>query len=118
MSTTAPDRDAGSSRGGFLRRHGLFLAVLLLGLVVRVLVMVAFHPGFLVSDAHTYLELAVGLEPTTDRVVGYSAALALLGTQDTWLIAGVQHLLGLLTAVLGYALLRRWGVGQLVATLA
>ena len=59
------------------------------------------------------------LEPFPDRVVGYGAFLgpALL-TTDTWAIAGVQHLLGLLTAVLGYALLRRWGVSGRIATLA
>ena len=120
MSTSAPDHDATSQRVGVLRRHALFTAALVLGAALRVLVMVAFRPGFILSDAHTYLILATHLVAHPDRVVGYGAALAAITslTHDIWVIAGVQHLLGLGTAVLGYALLRRWGVSQLVATLA
>ena len=59
--------------------------------------------------------------PATDRPVGY--ALLLLRplsvlTSDVVLVAVVQHLLGLATAVVLYLLLRRWGVGRWLATLA
>ena len=118
MSTRTPEPAA--ARRGLLREHGFFLGALLVGFALRVVVMVAFRPAFIYSDARTYLALADDLQVHPDRVVGYGAFLGAVSllTHDSWIIAGLQHLLGLLTAVLGYALLRRWGVGALVATLA
>ncbi len=109
-----------SGPAGFVRRHRWFLGALAAGLVVRVLVMAAFRPAFIFGDAHSYLEIAQQLQPHTSRTVGYSAFLALIETvtQDAWVMVGVQHLLGLLTAVAGYALLRRWSVSPGLATLA
>ena len=120
MSTRTPEHAAVAGRRGLLREHGFFLAALLVGLALRVVVMVAFRPAFIYSDARTYLALADDLQVHPDRVVGYGAFLGAVSmlTHDSWIVAGLQHLLGLLTAVLGYALLRRWGVGGLVATLA
>src|SRR3954451_19800136 len=103
-----------------LRDHRPFLALLVLGIVVRVVVQVAFPPAFVFSDGPGYLALVDHLTPLPDRVVGYGAALAALShlTRDVWLIAIVQHLLGLLTAVLAYVTLRRWRVGPWAAALA
>lgn len=103
-----------------LREHRLFLLALLIGAAVRVVVMLAFRPGFIYSDAHTYLALVDNFRPFPDRVIGYAVLLKALAwlTTDTWLVAGAQHVLGLGTAAIGYALLRRWGVSGLVATLA
>ena len=95
-----------------LRDHRAFLIALALGAAVRVAVVVAFPPGFVFSDGPTYLGLVDDLYPRTDRTVGYGFLLEALTavSRDVWLVTAVQHLLGLLTAVLLYALLRRWSV--------
>lgn len=104
-----------ADRGG----HRLFLSVLALAVVVRAVAMAAYWPAFVFSDGPTYLHLAVDLTPSPDRVVGYSVLLRMLSWVDdaVWLVAVVQHLLGLLTAVLVYALLRRRGCAAWLATL-
>ena len=97
-----------------------FLVALALGALVRVLVQVAFPPAFVYSDGPTYLALVDRLAPSPDRPVGYGVLLRAL----SWLTRGVdavavtQHLLGLLTAVVLYALLRRWRLPSWLATLA
>ncbi|MDX6324847.1 MAG: hypothetical protein QOK15_1201 [Nocardioidaceae bacterium] len=103
-----------------LRRHRWIATALALGVVVRVLVEVTFLPAFIYSDGPTYLALASSLSPSPDRTIGYSLLLHVLAlaTNAVWLVAVVQHLLGLATAVLVYALLRRWGVSGKVAALA
>lgn len=97
-----------------------FVLALAIGLVVRILVQYAFPPAFVFSDSPTYLAIADDLRPSPDRPVGYSVFLWLLARADrgVYLVAIVQHLIGLATAVLAYALLRRRGVSALVATLA
>ena len=54
-----------------MRGHRPFLIALALAAVVRVAVMVAFPPGFVLSDGPTYLGLVDDLYPRTDRTVGY-----------------------------------------------
>jgi hypothetical protein len=105
-----------AERGG----HRPFLVALAVGLVVRALALAAYWPGFVRSDGPTYLAISESLFPSPDRVVGYSAALRALSWVDdsVALISITQHLLGLVTAVLLYALLRRRGCGPWVATLA
>lgn len=106
--------------GDLLRRNRWFAGALMVGALVRVLVQVTFPPAFVYSDGPTYLALAHALEPSTDRTVGYSVLLRLLSwaTPSVWAVAVAQHVLGLATAVLVYALLRRWEVSEKVATLA
>lgn len=103
-----------------LRDHRVFLVALLAGAGVRVAVQVSFPPGFIFSDGPTYLALVDDLRPFADRVVGYGVLLRGLDllAREVWLITAVQHVLGLITAALAYALLRRWGVGGSLATLA
>lgn len=97
-----------------------FLVALALGALVRVAVQVAFPPAFVYYDGPTYLALVDRLVPSPDRPVGYGVPLRAL----SWLTRGVdavavtQHLLGLLTAVVLYALLRRWRLSSGLATLA
>lgn len=97
-----------------------FLVALAVGAVVRVVVQVAFPPGFIYSDGPTYLGMVDHLVPSPDRPVGYGFLLKALSwfTRDITAISVTQHLLGLLTAVVLYALLRRWQVSARVATLA
>lgn len=103
-----------------LREHRPFLIALTVGAVVRVAVMVAFPPGFVFSDGPTYLALVDDMQPLADRPVGYGFLLDALAqlSRDVWLVTTVQHLLGLLTAVLLYVLLCRWSVPGWLATLA
>lgn len=97
-----------------------FLVTLGVAAVVRVVVAVAFPPAFLMSDGPAYLNLADELSPSPDRPVGYS--IVLRGFQEISrslsLITSAQIVIGLLTAVVAYVLLRRWGVSPGVATLA
>ncbi len=102
-----------------LREHRVFLIVLLLAAAVRVVVVIAFPPAFVFSDGPTYLGLVDDFYPSRDRVVGYGVLLEMLSwlTRGVWLVAVAQHLIGLLTAVVLYSLLRRWEVSGLLATL-
>lgn len=96
-----------------------FVIALAAGLLVRVLVQVAFPPATLLSDGPTYLRISEDLHPHPHRPVGYSAvlwAMLAIHRELDW-IAVVQHLLGVLVAVAAYALLRRRGVSTGVATL-
>ncbi len=106
---------------GRLVEHRPFLVLLALGAVLRVVVTAAFTPGLMMSDAPTYLEVVHDVAPNPDRPVGYALLLLLPVTalSDTVLAVVVaQHALGLGTATLLYALLRRWRVGRWPAALA
>jgi hypothetical protein len=102
------------------RDHRPFLVLLVLGVALRVVLQLSFPPAFVFSDGPGYLGLVDQLTPSTYRVVGYGFFLRGLAVADdgVWLVAVVQHLLGLATAVLAYTLLRRWGVGRWAAALA
>jgi 4-amino-4-deoxy-L-arabinose transferase-like glycosyltransferase len=97
-----------------------FLVALGLGALVRVLVAVTFPPAFLMSDGPTYLALVDHLVPSPDRPVGYGFVLRALSwlSRSLVLVTSVQLLVGLLSAVVAYAVLRRWGVSPWPATVA
>ncbi|MGY1644399.1 phospholipid carrier-dependent glycosyltransferase [Geodermatophilus sp. SYSU D00703] len=100
-------------------RHWGVLVLLVLGGAVRALAVVAYVPAFSFPDSISYLEVAETGEAQVHRPWGYSGFLALL--EPVVPLRGVvvvQHVLGLLAAVLVYALLRRRGVRRLVACLA
>jgi hypothetical protein len=95
------------------RRHWLAATLLAAGLVLRVLTQVAFRPA-LVLDAVRYLYNSYGNDP-----VGYEGplrAILLVGNFDA--VAAVQHLLGLVMAVVIYLLLLRRGASRWLAALA
>src|SRR3954453_24180334 len=95
------------------RDHTPFLALLGLGAVLRVVVQLSFPPGFVFSDGPGYLALVDHLHPLEHRVAGYGLVLDGLArvSREGGLGTLVQHWLGLATATLAYALLRRWGAG-------
>lgn len=106
---------------GWLVEHRPFVVALVLGAGIRVLVLAAFTPAFIHSDGPTYLDFLDTLAPNPERPDGYGLLVLLplsLLTDDVRAVAITQHLMGLLTAVLMYVLLRRWRVRRWPATLA
>jgi hypothetical protein len=108
------------SRQAWVSAHRPFLVALGLAVLVRVVVQLAFMPAFVHSDGPTYLSVFDNLEPDSERPVGYVLLflMPVLSIADNvLLVALAQHLLGLATAVLLYALLRRWGAGPVAGML-
>ena len=105
-----------------LAEHRPFLVALLLATLLRVVVQVAFSPAIIHSDAVTYLHFVTHHDvPRPDRPEGYDFLLLMpvaLLTKSVLVVAVIQHVLGLVTAALVYALLRRRRVGRWPATLA
>jgi hypothetical protein len=98
-----------------LGRHWLAAALLLAGLVLRILTLVAYRPALLYIDTVKYLYNAW---PGTDPV-GYKVPLKFIlffGNLDA--VAVVQHLLGLAMAVALYLVLLRRGCPRWLAALA
>ena len=95
--------------------------VLIAGLVLRVLFMFAWQPAFMgFSDSPAYLAMASGdLWSNTLHPVGYPLFLrdvhALVPT--AWFVIGLQHLFGLISAVLIWLTVRRAGAPRLAALL-
>jgi hypothetical protein len=107
-----------------LRRHGLFAALLAAAAVLRAVVFVAYHPALIFPDSVRYLQYAHAFADgrwSVDalRQSGYSVLIipAVL-LHDMWIIPLVQHLVGLATAVLVYAVLVHFGIRPWIAALA
>jgi hypothetical protein len=97
-----------------LRRHWLAAALLGLGLVLRVLAQFAYRPALFYIDSVKYLYNAEGNDPE-----GYKAPLrAILFVSNLDTVIALQHLLGLVIAVVIYRLLLRRGVSRWLAALA
>ncbi|MEA2486550.1 MAG: hypothetical protein QOF16_204 [Actinomycetota bacterium] len=99
--------------------HGPFLLAVVAGATLRVLVAVTYQPALLLQrDAYSYLLTAYGA-PSRFRPELYPLLLKplLIGRQLA-VVPSVQHLLALGLAVLLYALLRRLGIGPVMATVA
>jgi hypothetical protein len=94
-------------------------ALLLAGLVLRVLTTLAYRPAMqFVQDSLDYLDDAERLVPGVVRPLGYPLFLrALSVTGRLGVVPVVQHLLGLVAGVLLYALLRRLGARSWMAAL-
>jgi hypothetical protein len=122
----APGRWPGQCRAGLaalpalLRRHRLFATGLGLAVVPRVIVMAGFTPAALFKlDTYDYLWNATHLAPNRVNPSGYSVFLWLLRPfHSLFLIAALQHLMGLGIAVMIYAVLRRRGVSGWLSVLA
>ena len=105
----------GTSLGAMARRHWLLAVLLTAGLVLRVLVQVAYRPALLYIDSIKYL---YGAYPGDDPP-GYLLVLKpFLAVGNLDLVAAVQHLLGLGMAVALYLLMRRRSVPRWLAALA
>ena len=115
-------RPARAARG--LRRHWVFAALLVLGAALRAVVFAAYHPALIFPDSVRYLQYAHNFTAgqwSVDalRQSGYSVLIipAVL-LHDLWIVPLAQHLVGLATAVLVYAVLIRFGVRTWLAAVA
>ncbi|ROO82696.1 dolichyl-phosphate-mannose-protein mannosyltransferase [Actinocorallia herbida] len=100
-------------------RHGWFVAVLALGAAARALAQAGYRPGLWFNDSFDYVQIALGPFAHPIRPAGYGVFLWLL--QPLGSVAAVvaaQHLLGLASGALVYALLRRRGLPGWGAALA
>jgi hypothetical protein len=110
---------SGSRRAG--RRHLLFLIALLGGILIRLVVTLAYRPALLFYDSASYLDQAEHLHLATGRPLGYPLVLwpfRQLAPDTLMPIPVFQHLLGLALAVAVYAFLVRRGLPEWGATLA
>ena len=107
-----------------LRRHWIFVVLLVLGAGLRAVVLTAYHPTLIFPDSVRYLQYAHNFaggrwSPDALRQSGYSVLIIpVAALHDLWLIPVTQHLAGLATAVLVYAVLIRFGARTWVAALA
>jgi hypothetical protein len=103
-----------------LRRHWLAAVVLGLGLVLRILVMIAYPEGFWIEgDSAEYVGAAFSHIADPIRPSGYSLFLTpLVWFSSMSKILLLQHLMGLGVAALSYAFLLRRGVNRYIAAVA
>jgi len=102
------------------QQHRLFTALAVISLVPRILALLAFRPALLTADSFIYMQGAVNGTLGTIRPSGYSFFLAPFQVLPDPLLAVtiVQHLMGIVIAVIVYALLRYWGLPGWGAALA
>ncbi|MEV4758171.1 hypothetical protein AB0J86_24055 [Micromonospora sp. NPDC049559] len=114
-----PDRFTRALR--LIRRNPGITGLLALGVVVRLLMMVAYPPAFwFYGDSGLYVLMGKGeLVPHPTRPIGYPALLKVLEPTHThFAVVAVQHLLTLLLALAVYAVLVRRGVPRWIACVA
>jgi hypothetical protein len=107
---------------GSLRRHWLLAILLVAGAALRGVVLAAYHPALIFPDSVRYLQYAHNFAHghwTLDdqRQSGYSILITPL-INVLWLIPLAQHLAGLATAVLVYAVLIHLGARRWLAAVA
>jgi hypothetical protein len=101
------------------RQHRLIIVVAGLSLLPRLLAALAFRPALFTPDSFGYLAEGVHLMPGRTRPSGYPILLRVLEPfHSLTLITTLQHLAGITTAVVGYAVLRHWGLPAWGAVLA
>lgn len=114
-----PARRPAPTRRSWWRRHRGLLVLLAVAGALRLLVVLAYDPALWFPDSIDYVRAARTGEPLIHRPYGYSAFLALLdGLVPLRGVAVVQHLLGLVSVVLVYALLQHRGVSRRASLLA
>jgi hypothetical protein len=101
-------------------RHRLFAVLLVAAAALRVVVQVAYRPAlFFYGDSFSYLANAARLRPEPVRPAGYPALLrVVLVVHDLAAVPAVQHVMGLATGVVIYALVRRLGAGAVGGSIA
>ncbi len=102
------------------RQHPHLAVVLAAGLAVRVLIEIAYRPALVFPDTIYYIHYATHFtRPGDIRTTLYSELIApTIPLHQLWLIPVIQHLVGLATGALGYAVLVRFGCRKWLAALA
>jgi len=100
---------------GMVRRHWLASALLTAGLVLRVLVQMAYHPAIIYIDSLKYLYDAW---PGSDPVAYKIPLKMILAVGDLGTVTLIQHLLGLAIAVTIYVVMMRRGAPRWLGALA
>lgn len=101
---------------GFLSRHWLLGVLLGCGLILRLLVWLAYQPALLYIDSFRYLSYFEKMPPDGTNPLGYAFWLRwLLERVGLSSVAALQHLVGMAIAVALYALARRHGVPRWLA---
>lgn len=102
-----------------VHEHRLFLWVLALAALLRAIVTFTFRPAFFFTgDSVVYLNNSTHLVPETARPILYAVFLRIVLTVHALiLVPAIQHVMGLATATVTYALLRHLGVGKGIAVL-
>ena len=116
----AAPRNAGRTRLagtlGLLRRHWIASALVLAGIVLRVLTQMAYHPAIIYIDSLKYLyPVWYGSDPVEYKIP-LKFLFAFGGTLGT--VEFVQHLLGIGMAILIYAVVVRRGAPRWLGALA
>jgi hypothetical protein len=97
-----------------LRQHWLAMILVTLGVVLRLMAQFAYRPALFYIDSVKYLYDSQGNDPE-----GYKGPLrAILSVANLNAVAAVQHLTGIVIAVVIYRLLLRRGVSRWLAALA
>ncbi len=107
--TVSPAEDT-PPRGiwSLIRGHQIFTFVLAIGAMLRAFAMLGYRPASWFNDSFDYLHVAMSPYPHPIRPDGYSFLLWLLKPFHSFaLVTGIQHLMGLGSAVMIYALLRK-----------
>jgi hypothetical protein len=104
----------------WVRRHWVFLLLLLAGIVLRTLAMVAYVPSLPLrsGDAYQYLARAVSMSVEQSyHPFLYSVLLKPFTLGSLAWLAAVQHLAGIATGILIYVVLTRFGLSAWLAAL-
>ena len=97
-----------------LRQHWLAVILVTLGVILRLMAQFAYRPALFYIDSVKYLYDSQGNDPE-----GYKGPLrAILSVANLNTVAAVQHLIGIVIAVVIYRLLLRRGVSRWLAALA
>ena len=103
----------------FAGRHWIIEILVVAAAALRSTAMAGYRPALWFNDSFQYVSDAVNRMPGTERPSGYSLFLILLQPLHSFLaVAAVQHLMGLASGVMIYALLRRRGLPDWGACLA
>ena len=115
-----PRRADGLAVRARLGRHGVFLAVLLAGVALRIAAQLSYRPVLLFNDSARYLRLSESLDPGSWAPLGYAVLIkAVLHVVPALsALAVCNHLLGIAVGVVLYATLSRRGVPAWLAALA
>ncbi|TCP54842.1 dolichyl-phosphate-mannose-protein mannosyltransferase [Tamaricihabitans halophyticus] len=105
---------------GLLRRHWLIVTLLLVGVTLRVLTWIAYHPAILFGDSFRYLDNIGVHDPTGLHPIGYDFFVLDLLTVFGGLgfITAAQHVAGVLAGFALYPLARRYGAPNWLAAIA